>query len=120
MPMLPTTIEGRGPVRAVARRRGVTVVLLQGELDVFNAPVLRATLEHECARRPERLVVDLTDVDLIDATALKTLVAAKRGLADWRALTHHATTPVIQRTLESTGVGRGVAIETTATAFRAA
>jgi anti-sigma B factor antagonist len=56
------------------------VVSLVGELDLYNAPALRAALLAECAAAPERLVVDLGGVEFVDSTALGVLIEARRRL----------------------------------------
>jgi anti-sigma B factor antagonist len=70
----------RDPVVGIDRRDGSVVVSLAGELDLYNAPVLRTALLAECAAAPERLVVDLSGVEFIDSTALGVLIEARRRL----------------------------------------
>jgi anti-sigma B factor antagonist len=71
----------RDPVAGIERRDGGAVVVsLAGELDLYNAPVLRTALLAECAAAPERLVVDLSGVEFIDSTALGILIEARRRL----------------------------------------
>ena len=47
------------PVGGIERLNGAVVVRLIGELDLYNAPQVRAALLEVCAEQPERLVVDL-------------------------------------------------------------
>ena len=47
------------PVAEIERRDGAVVVHLVGELDLYNAPALRAALLEVAAEQPERLVIDL-------------------------------------------------------------
>src|SRR5262249_61249236 len=65
------------PIAAVDREDGSTVVSLAGELDLYNAQRLRETLLACCAERPDRLIVDLSDVKFIDSTALGVLIEAR-------------------------------------------
>jgi anti-sigma B factor antagonist len=70
----------RDPVTGIDRRDGAVVVRVAGELDLYNAPVLRTALLAECAAAPDRLVVDLSGVEFIDSTALGVLIEARRRL----------------------------------------
>ncbi|MGH8862502.1 MAG: STAS domain-containing protein [Jatrophihabitantaceae bacterium] len=66
-------------VQSVESRDGVTVVRLAGELDLYNAGDVGAALE-QAAGEPGRVVVDLTEVEFVDSTALGTLVEARKQL----------------------------------------
>ena len=68
------------PVGGVERTNGAVVVHLVGELDLYNAPEVREALLELCAEKPERLVVDLADVDFVDSTALGVLIEARTRL----------------------------------------
>jgi anti-anti-sigma factor len=64
----------------VVRRNGVTVLTLEGELDVLTAPALRDRLDLELDHdRP--CVVDLRAVTFIDSSALSALLGAQRRSA---------------------------------------
>lgn len=54
---------------------GVTVVHVNGELDVYTAPTLKDTLAETMEATP-RFVLDLTKVRFIDSTGLGVLVGA--------------------------------------------
>jgi anti-sigma B factor antagonist len=71
---------GRDPIAGIERQDGAVVVSLAGELDLYNAPALRTALLAECAASPERLVVDLSEVEFVDSTALGVLIEARRRL----------------------------------------
>jgi len=68
------------PVAGVDRRNGAVVVHLVGELDLYNAPEMRTALLELAAEQPERLVVDLAEVDFVDSTALGVLIEARTKL----------------------------------------
>ena len=68
------------PVSSVDRTNGAVVVHLVGELDLYNAPQMRAALLELCSEQPERIVVDLAGVDFVDSTALGVLVEARTKL----------------------------------------
>lgn len=64
------------PFDAEVRERDAgAVVTLRGELDILSAPVLRDTLLLYTGAVP--LVVDLSELDFIDAAGLGILVGAK-------------------------------------------
>lgn len=73
------------PVRGIDRQNGAVVVHLVGELDLYNAPDVRTALLALCAEQPERIVVDLADVDFVDSTALGVLIEARTKLANRHA-----------------------------------
>jgi len=54
---------------------GSTVVHVGGDLDVYTAPRLKETLE-EAMAGGSRLIIDLSEVQFIDSTALGVLVGA--------------------------------------------
>jgi anti-sigma B factor antagonist len=68
------------PIRGVERMNGAVIVRLVGELDLYNAPEVRTTLLEVCAEQPERLVVDLGEVDFVDSTTLGVLIEARTKL----------------------------------------
>lgn len=58
---------------------GSTVVLaIKGELDSARAPRLAAAINEALDARPERLLVDLCEVNFLDTTALSVLLSARR------------------------------------------
>ena len=68
------------PVGGIDRRNGAVVIHLVGELDLYNAPEMRTALLELCSEQPERLVVDLEQVDFVDSTALGVLIEARTKL----------------------------------------
>ena len=68
------------PVGGIERLNGAVVVRLVGELDLYNAPEVRTALLEVCAEQPERLVVDLREVDFVDSTTLGVLIEARTKL----------------------------------------
>ena len=68
------------PVAGIDRQNGAVVVHLVGELDLYNAPEVRTALLAVCDEKPERLVVDLGEVDFVDSTALGVLIEARTKL----------------------------------------
>ena len=52
------------------------VLPLQGEIDLHVSPVVTASLTAMIEKRPERLVVDLSEVTYIDSAGLAALIEA--------------------------------------------
>jgi anti-sigma B factor antagonist len=95
----------RPPVEAVERRDGSIVVRLAGELDLYNVTEVSEALTQAAAELPERLVIDLGNVDFLDSTALGAIVEAHRELADTRLLLA-APGPDVRRALDVSGLAR--------------
>jgi anti-sigma B factor antagonist len=93
------------PVRDVETVGGAVVVHLAGELDLYNAEELRASLARATEGRPSRVVLDLADVDFLDSTALGVLIEAHSKLErDGLALA--APQLETRRTLQVSGIDR--------------
>ena len=67
-------------MRGVERRNGALVLHLVGEIDLYNANQVREALLEALDSRPTRVVVDLSEVDFVDSTALGVLVEARSRL----------------------------------------
>jgi anti-sigma B factor antagonist len=64
------------------RRPGVTIVEVDGELDLLTAPRMAALLDKVVrTRRHDDVVVDLRVTEFIDSAGLQTLLSAKRRLS---------------------------------------
>jgi anti-sigma B factor antagonist len=59
---------------------GVLLLDLHGEFDVATSPRVRAALARADAAGRDRIVVDLTDVPMIDSTALAVLVVTHKRM----------------------------------------
>ena len=94
----------------VASVEGTTVVTTRGEVDVATAPVLREALvkaqpRHEPRRWDRPLVVDLSGVTFLDASALGVLAAAAtRARRVGGDIVLRDPTPMALRLLEITGL----------------
>src|SRR5437016_13770238 len=90
-------IEGDGlrkhPVLGVEEVGDAYVVRLGGELDLYNAAQVRAALVEACAQAPERIVVDLGEVEFLDSTALAVLIEARAMRGNRVVLVLAATRP---------------------------
>jgi anti-sigma B factor antagonist len=102
--------EGEGlrkePVLGVETVGEACVVKLGGELDLYNAPQVRDTLSGACAGAPGRIVVDLSEVEFIDSTALGVLIEARTKLDNRRAFLLAAPGLETKRALEISGLDR--------------
>ena len=100
------------PVRAVETVDGAVVVRLAGELDLYNAEEVRAALTDAIVSSPERLVVDMADVEFVDSTALGVLIEARAKVgADRLAIA--APQLDTRRTLHVSGLDRHLSVHDT-------
>jgi anti-sigma B factor antagonist len=100
------------PVAGVDRHGATIVVRLAGELDLYNAPTVRAALLDAAGETPERLVVDLSAVRFIDSTALGVLVEAHSRLGAG-AFALAAPALETRRALQVSGLDRHFAVHGT-------
>jgi len=77
-------IDGEGlrkhPVLGVDTVGTARVIRLGGELDLYNAAQVRSALDAARAEAPERIVVDLGQVEFIDSTTLGILIETRTKL----------------------------------------
>ena len=78
------------------------VVSLAGELDLYNVSEVSTALAEAAEGAPERLVIDLGEVDFVDSTALGALVEARKELETQVLLA--APGPDVRRALEVSGL----------------
>ena len=105
--------SGDTPVLAVERPDGTVVVALGGELDLYNAAIVRDTLLACCEDEPERLVVDLSEVEFVDSTVLGVFVEARSRMTNRRAFLLAAPQLEVKRALEVSGLDKHFAIHAT-------
>jgi anti-sigma B factor antagonist len=102
--------EGKGlrkePVLSVEAVGQTCVVKLGGELDLYNAPQVRDALTGACADSPQRVVVDLSEVEFIDSTALGVLIESRSRLGNRGAFLLAAPGLETRRALEISGLDR--------------
>ena len=81
-------------------RDGDAFVALSGEIDISNADEVKAAIDNVTAKRPARVVFDLSKLDYLDSSGIALLLrAAERCEVEVR----HSS-PVIARLLRATGV----------------
>ena len=110
----------KAPVLGVERQGDACVVRLGGELDLYNAPQVRDALIEACADSPGRVVVDLSDVEFVDSTALGVLIEARTRLDNRRAFLLAGPGLETRRALEISGLDRHLAVHETLDAALAA
>ena len=59
------------------------ILPLKGEIDLHVSPSITASLNVMIAKRPERLVVDLSEVSYIDSAGLAALIGAMQKVEDY-------------------------------------
>jgi len=96
----------KDPVLAVEQQGDACVVKLGGELDLYNAQQVRQALTDACADSPARVVVDLSEVEFIDSTALGVLIESRSRLDNRRAFLLAAPGLETRRALEISGLDR--------------
>ena len=108
------------PVGGIERRNHAVVIRLVGELDLYNAPEVRTTLLDLCSEQPERLVIDLGEVDFVDSTTLGVLIEARTKLENRQSLLLAAPGLETHRALTISGLDQHLTVhETVAAALTA-
>jgi len=62
-------------------RDGMIIAFVSGEADVFNSEKLEAVLTPFIAKRPRRLILELSQLTMISSLAMGKLVAARKSMA---------------------------------------
>ncbi|MDQ2968455.1 MAG: STAS domain-containing protein [Actinomycetota bacterium] len=96
----------KNPVLGVEAVGTACVVRLGGELDLHNAAQVRSALADACAQVPERLVVDLAEVEFIDSTALGVLIETRTKLDNRGGLLLAAPGLETRRALQISGLDK--------------
>jgi anti-sigma B factor antagonist len=108
------------PVGGIDRQNGAVIVHLVGELDLYNAPEVRTALFELCAEAPERLVVNLAEVDFVDSTALGVLIEARTKLANRQSFLLASPGLETHRALTISGLDQHLSVHDTVDAALAA
>ena len=101
------------PVGGIDRRNGAVVVHLVGELDLYNAPEVRTALLEVCAGQPERVVIDLAEVEFVDSTALSVLIEARTKLENRQSFLLASPGLETHRALTISGLDRHLSVHET-------
>lgn len=89
-------------------------VVVSGELDVCTEHALTLALTGVLEQRPERLVLDLTDVTFIDCAAVRVLAAACHAMPGSGRAVLRRPSRTVRRVLELTGMTACFQIECSA------
>ena len=110
-----TTGDGlrKDPVLRVEAVGTACVVSLGGELDLYNAEQVRTALVTACTDSPERIIVDLAEVDFMDSTALGVLIEARTKLDNRQAFLLAAPGVETKRALQISGLDRHFTVHNT-------
>lgn len=93
------------PVRGREDRAGAVVLRLGGELDLYNADEIRAALGEAIGSGARRIVIDMSDVEFVDSTALGLLIEARSQVGGDALLLAAPGTETL-RTLQVSGLDR--------------
>jgi anti-sigma B factor antagonist len=93
------------PVRSVETVNGAVVLHLAGELDLYNAEELRTAITDTLTQDPSRVVIEMSEVDFVDSTALGVLIEARSKLGH-RTLLLAAPQHETRRALQVSGLDR--------------
>jgi anti-sigma B factor antagonist len=96
----------RNPVLGVDGVGTAFVIRLGGELDLYNAGQVRAALADIRAQAPERIVVDLGEVEFIDSTTLGVLIETRAKMSDRGGLILAAPGLETRRALQISGLDK--------------
>lgn len=103
----------REPVISTEKSRDACIVRLAGELDLYNAHAVREALLAACADGPERVIVDLSEVEFIDSTALGVLIEARSKLPNRGGFLLAAPGLETRRALQISGLDRHFGVHQT-------
>jgi anti-anti-sigma factor len=92
------------PVVSIDSVGSAVVMKLAGDLDLYNAERVRSALAGVIDRSPSRVVIDASEVEFIDSTALGVLIDAHRKLEG--GLRVASPQDPIRRALQISGIDR--------------
>ncbi|WP_283139617.1 STAS domain-containing protein [Rhizohabitans arisaemae] len=84
---------------------GNAIIAVAGEIDLYTAPRLQAEFARLLADDPERVVIDMSDVEFCDSTGMNVLLSALKRLRErGGALEVAAPRPAVRKILQVTGL----------------
>lgn len=113
--VLTDRVERVTRVRTIASDEWRAAIVLQGELDVANAPELRAELDRHLDAGRRVIRIDAERLDFIDSTALGELIrATQRCTEEHGSLILTNVSPRLWRILRITGLDNVLLVDTAA------
>jgi anti-sigma B factor antagonist len=87
---------------------GAAIVTVSGELDISNAATLQEAVASITAKRPERLIFDLSGLRFMDSAGIAVLIDAAGKV---NAVRLRDPSPAVRRVVELTGLTNVLSIE---------
>jgi anti-sigma B factor antagonist len=106
-------MDGRAPfaIEVLQPYDGWTVVVLEGELDIFTSPRLSEAVRRSIDDGARQVVVDLTQVTFVDSTALSVIVEVVKRLRSLGGVASVVCNSAhVRRVFQITGLDRIVGI----------
>ena len=96
----------KDPILGIDTKNAASVVRLGGELDLYNANAVRDALVRTTDGSPERIIVDLGEVEFLDSTALGVLIEARARMKNKKAFLLASPGLETRRALQISGLDR--------------
>ena len=90
----------------------VAEMTLSGELDAHSSPMLDPVFTEIATTGALSLVIDMSAVEFVDSSGLRTLIRARQQFTGDRPITIRAPQPTTARLLEITGLSDQFPVET--------
>ena len=91
---------------SLARREGVAVVSVGGEIDLSTAPTFEAAIKAALDDHPPVLVIELSDVKFMASVGLRILVATQEKVGQSAQVAIVADNPAASRPMQLTGLDK--------------
>ncbi len=82
----------------------VAKMKLKGELDAHSSPTLDSVFDDLVSAGARSLVIDMSQVDFVDSSGLRTLIRARQQFDDPQPITIRSPQPTTARLFEITGL----------------
>jgi anti-sigma B factor antagonist len=83
---------------------GVATVTVHGDIDLSTVGTFSERLDHVARKSPQRLVINLTDVEFLDSTGLHAFVRVRKELPEDCPIVLRSPRQQIRRVFEITGL----------------
>jgi anti-anti-sigma factor len=98
---------------SVARREGVAVVTIGGEIDMSTAPAFEAAIAGALDDDPGVLVIELSQVSFMASVGLRILAATQEKVSKSAQVAIVANTPATSRPMQLTGLDKIMSLYST-------